>query len=79
MTVAGLSFVLLVGLLVGWTAGRRYQRAVRGGADYRAHKAALPLLKSAAIALTRRAALILLLGAALAASAVYVLATTRHH
>ncbi|MGH3730345.1 MAG: hypothetical protein ACRDTU_16575 [Micromonosporaceae bacterium] len=77
VTVTALAATLLVGLVAGWTAGRRYERAARGWADYHAHKAALPLLKAAAIALTRRAVLTVLLGAALAAFAVYALAT-RH-
>ncbi|MGH8877913.1 MAG: hypothetical protein ACRD0P_11305 [Stackebrandtia sp.] len=78
MTLTALAETLLVGLTAGWIAGRRYERAARGWADYRAHKAALPLLKTAAITLTRRAALTVAIGAVLAALAIYALAT-RHN
>ncbi|MGH3730498.1 MAG: hypothetical protein ACRDTU_17350 [Micromonosporaceae bacterium] len=78
MTITALASTLLVGLVIGFTVGRRYQRAVRGWGDYRARKAELPLLRHAALALTRHAALTVLIGAALAAFAVYVITATPH-
>ncbi len=63
---------LLTGLALGFTAGRRYQQAARGWADYRAAKAQVPVLLAAARSLTRNAALTVLLAALLAAFALHL-------
>lgn len=73
--VVVVAFVALVPLVLGWVAGRRFERTVRGWSDYRRLKAELPVLFGAARALTGRAAGVVLVAAVIAAFALYVLAT----
>jgi hypothetical protein len=76
-TVSFLAVGLLAGLLVGFGAGRRYQRAARGITDYRTTKRQVPILRRAAVALIRHALGYVTLAALLAGAAIYTLAT-RH-
>lgn len=57
---------LLAGLVLGFAAGRGYQRAVRAWADYVAHKAATPALRATAWLTSRNAAGTIALAAGLA-------------
>ena len=68
---------LLAGIIVGFGAGRRYQRAARGISDYRNTKLQVPILRRAATALVRRAVGYIAVAAALAIAAAYALAA--HH
>ncbi len=70
MTLSALSTIALLMLGLGWIAGRRYERAARGWSDYRAAKAQVPVLLTAARTLTRQAAFAVLLAAAVALIAV---------
>ena len=66
---------LLAGVVVGFGAGRRYQRAARGISDYRNTKRQVPLLRRAATARVRRAIGYVALALVLAVTALYALAT----
>jgi hypothetical protein len=66
---------LLSGLVVGFGAGRRYQRAARGVSDYRSTKRQVPALRRAAYSLIRHAIGYVALAAVLAIAALYALAT----
>ncbi|MGH3659268.1 MAG: hypothetical protein ACRDUA_21680 [Micromonosporaceae bacterium] len=76
MSTGVIAAVALVPLVIGWTAGRRFERATRGWTDYRARKAELPIVLAAARSLTARAAGVVLIAAAIATFALYMLATT---
>lgn len=67
--------MLLTGLVLGWVAGRRFQKASRGWSDYRARKAELPGLRAIAILLTRNAFLFVVLAVVVAALALYSLSS----
>jgi hypothetical protein len=75
--VALLTAGLLAGIIVGFGAGRRYQRAARGVSDYRNTKRQVPVLRRAAYTLIRHAFGYMAVAVALAVAAVYALAT-RH-
>jgi len=75
VNAALLAVTALVPLLVGWGAGRRFERAARGWADYRARKAEVPILFAAARALSVRAVGFVFVAAVIAVCAVYLLAT----
>jgi hypothetical protein len=68
---------LLAGIIVGFGAGRRYQRAARGIADYRTTKLQVPVLRRAAYTLVRHALGYVTVAIMLAVAAVYALAA-RH-
>ncbi len=75
--VALLAVGLLAGVVVGFGAGRRYQRAARGVSDYRNTKRQVPILRRAAYALIRHALGYMAVAVLLAVAASYALAT-RH-
>jgi hypothetical protein len=68
---------LFAGIIVGFGAGRRFQRAARGIADYRGTKLQVPILRRAAYTLIRHTLGYTAVAIALAVAAVYALAT--HH
>jgi hypothetical protein len=69
---------LLAGIVVGFGAGRRYQRAARGVSDYRNTKRQVPILRRAAYTLIRHALGYMAVAVALAVAAGYALATHHH-
>jgi hypothetical protein len=69
---------LLAGVVVGFGAGCRFQRAARGVSDYRNTKRQVPVLRRAAYALVRHAFGYMAVAVALAIAAAYALAT-RHY
>ncbi|MGH2604366.1 MAG: hypothetical protein ACRDJ9_33880 [Dehalococcoidia bacterium] len=66
--------VALVAVSLGWVAGRRFECAARGWADYRARRAEVPVLLALARVLSVRAAGAVTLALAVAGFALYVLA-----
>lgn len=71
--------MLLTGLVLGWVAGRRHQKAARGWGDYRARKAELPGLRNLALMLTRNAVVFVALAVFVAVLALYALAGESAH
>ncbi|MGH3740927.1 MAG: hypothetical protein ACRDT8_26280 [Micromonosporaceae bacterium] len=74
MSLFAAAVTLLAGLVLGFAAGRGYQRAARAWTDYTAHKAATPALRANAWLTSRKAAGTLALSAGLAILALYLTA-----